>query len=254
MNRTRTPGEFCWINILTPRPVEAREFFGRLLGWTYFEIPGVGHGMKVGGHEIGGLFDLDGPNTPKGVPPCIGVMVKVDSVDAACEKVKSLGGSVKMAFDIQDNLRMAVCFDPNGANFDLWESKKGHGTDVDSHQHGAPSWFETLTSDIDRATPFYASLFGWTPEVMKMPGYEYVVFKLDNIPVAGMMAISPEMGQLSPHWGVYFTANNADETARLAVELGANLCVPVRDIPNVGRFAGITSPQGVTFYVIKYQC
>ena len=41
-------------------------------------------------------------------------------------------------------------------------------------------------------------------------------------------------------------------TAREAVALGATLCVPVMDIPDVGRFCGITSPQGVTFYVIKY--
>ena len=50
----------------------------------------------------------------------------------------------------------------------------------------------------------------------------------------------------------YFTVNNADETARDAVDLGAGLCVALRDIPGIGRFCGITSPQGVTFYVIKY--
>jgi predicted enzyme related to lactoylglutathione lyase len=45
---------------------------------------------------------------------------------------------------------------------------------------------------------------------------------------------------------------DADETAREAVKLGATLCVPLRDVPGVGRFCGITSPQGVTFYVITY--
>jgi hypothetical protein len=29
--------------------------------------------------------------------------------------------------------------------------------------------------------------------------------------------------------------------------------VPPRDIPGVGRFCGIVSPQGVVFYAIKYQ-
>ena len=33
----RKTGDFCWINMLTPRPAEAMEFFGRVLGWTYFE-------------------------------------------------------------------------------------------------------------------------------------------------------------------------------------------------------------------------
>ena len=249
---TRRVGEFCWINMLTPQPAEARAFFGTLLGWTYGEIPGMGHLVQVGGRDIGGLFDLEGPNTPPGTPPLIGVMVKVESADATGEKVTSLGGKAKPAFDIMDQGRMAVCFDPNGAEFDVWEPREGHGTDADSTQHGAPSWFETLTSDVDRATAFYNELFGWTSEVMPMPGSDYTVFKLGGVPIAGMMQITPEMGNPRPHWGTYFTVNDADETAREAVRLGATLCVPPQDVPGVGRFCGITSPQGVTFYAITY--
>ena len=46
--------------------------------------------------------------------------------------------------------------------------------------------------------------------------------------------------------------DDADAAAEEAVRLGATLCVPVQDIPGVGRFCGITSPQGVMFYVIRY--
>ena len=91
----RKTGEFCWINMLTPEPAEARAFFGKLLGWTYFEMPGMGHRVQVGGRDIGGLFDLDGPNTPQGTPPSIGVMVKVENADAVCEKVTALGGKAQ---------------------------------------------------------------------------------------------------------------------------------------------------------------
>lgn len=52
---TRKTGEFCWINMLTPQPAEARTFFGKLLGWTYVEMRGiVGHVVEVGGRSIGG--------------------------------------------------------------------------------------------------------------------------------------------------------------------------------------------------------
>ncbi len=64
----RRTGEFCWVNILTPRPAEAMDFFARVLGWTYFETPGYRHGVQAGGRNIGGLFDLEGPKTPPGVP------------------------------------------------------------------------------------------------------------------------------------------------------------------------------------------
>jgi len=31
----RKNGDFCWINVLTPRSAEAQEFFGKRLGWTF---------------------------------------------------------------------------------------------------------------------------------------------------------------------------------------------------------------------------
>jgi hypothetical protein len=147
---------------------------------------------------------------------------------------------------------MAICFDPNGAKFDIWEPKKGQGMDVDADLQGAPSWFETIATSVDRAASFYSDLFGWTPEPKPMDGWNYTVFTLGETFVAGLMPVLPHMGAVPAHWGVYFTVHNADETARHAVELGGTLCLPAQDIPNVGRFAGIVSPQGVMFYVIQY--
>ena len=250
---TRKAGDFCWVNMLTPEPAKARAFFGKLLGWTYVELPGMGHRVQVDGHDIGGLFDLAGPNCPTGTPPHIGVMLKVSSADATGDKVISLGGQAQPAFDIMDQGRMAVCTDPNGAAFDVWEPKKGLGMDADSEHHGAPSWFESMTTDVPRASKFYATMFGWTPETMSMPGMEYTTFKLGSEFVAGMMAITPEMGKIPPHWGTYFTVKDVDATAREAVELGATLFVPPQDVPNIGRFSGIKSPQGVMFFAIQYK-
>lgn len=247
----RKAGEFCWINMITPEPEEARAFYARVLGWSYFEIPGLGYGMEVGGSKFGGLFDLNGPNVPTGTIPHIGVMVKVESADAACARVNALGGTATPASDIRDQGRMACLFDPNGARFDVWEPRKQPGTDVDHSLHGAPSWFETLTTDVDRASVFYSALFGWTPEANPMPGFTYTVFRLGPDPVAGMMPILPEMGPLPPHWLVYFTVADIDATARDSVALGATLCGGIHDVPGVGRFGVLRSPQGVTFAAIE---
>jgi predicted enzyme related to lactoylglutathione lyase len=249
---TRKTGEFCWINMLTPDPAEARAFFGEVLGWTYYEMPGIGHGMQVGGRNIGGLFDLNGPNTPKGARAMIGVMVKVENADATCERVRSLGGTAKAAFDIGPEGRMAVLFDPTGAEFDIWESKRMLGTDVDSRQPGAPSWFEAFTTDVDRATTFYTELFGWTSETRPMPGFDDTIFKNGGTEVAGLMPILPEMAGLRPQWATYFTVTDVEAAASTAAQWGAKIHRTPQDIPGVGRICGITSPQGVLFTVIQY--
>ena len=251
--RTRRPGEFCWINMLTPEPEQARGFFGSLLGWTYSDMPGMGHLIQVGGRPIGGLFDLNGPNTPPGTPAHIGVMVKVESADAIAAKVTALGGTARAPFDIGASGRMAVCHDPNGAPFDIWEPRKNAGTDVDGTLHGAPCWFETMTTDAARAATFYDQLFGWTSSSAPMPwGVPYTTFKLGSEAVAGMMPIMPGMGAMPAHWAVYVTVADTDVCAREAVALGATVFLPAQEIPGTGRFCGIRSPQGVAFSVIAH--
>ena len=248
----RKVGDFCWINMLTPDPDRSREFFASVLGWTYAEIPGMGHRAQVGGRDIGGVFDHAGPGTPPGTPVGIGVMVRVENADAMVAKVNALGGKAQPAFDIGPQGRMADCLDPLGANIDVWEPKGSAGLEADSTQHGVPSWFETLTTDVDRATRYYTELFGWTAEVSDMGGIQYTTFSLGGEPVAGMMQITPEMGPIPPHWGVYFTMNDVDQAERDATKLGGSIFVPVTDIPGVGRFCGIVSPQGVRFYALQY--
>jgi predicted enzyme related to lactoylglutathione lyase len=176
--------------MITPRPAEACEFFGALLGWTFTGVPGMhGYTVHVAGHNIGALWDQNGPNTPKGTPAFIGVMVKVESADAACKQVAKLGGTARPAFDVMDVGRMAVCTDPNGAQFDVWEPKKNPGTDVDNRLHGAPSWFESRTTDVARATAFYSGLFGWKPEEVSPPGMSYTTFKRGGTYVGGMVQL-----------------------------------------------------------------
>jgi len=74
-----------------------------------------------------------------------------------------------------------------------------------------------------------------------MPGSNYTTFKHGTEPVGGHLQITPQMGELRPHWATYFTVNDAEETARKAVKLGAKLCMTMKNVPGVCRFCGITS-------------
>jgi len=251
--RERFVGEFCWINILTPDPAGAQQFFERLLGWGYVEIPGMGHRVQVGGHDVGGMFDHASPNTPAGVPPGIGLMVRVASADDTAAKAAALGGTAKPAFDIPPQGRMAELYDPNGANLDVWQGMASPGMTADGMEHGVPSWFECFTTDVNKAVNFYSALFGWTAKKPGYAGLDYTTFWLrDDVPVGGMMQISPEMGPMPPHWGVYFTVRDVHATVALALELGGSVTYPVMEIDTVGKFGGLASPQGVMFSVIEY--
>jgi predicted enzyme related to lactoylglutathione lyase len=46
--------------------------------------------------------------------------------------------------------------------------------------------------------------------------------------------------------------DNVDETVKLAQSLGAKVCVPPTDIPEVGRFSVFVDPQGAAIATITY--
>jgi uncharacterized protein len=253
-NERRTTGDFCWINVLTPDVEASKEFFSKTLGWTYGDLGGMGSSILIDGHGVGGLFDLAAPNTPPGTPPLIGVMVKSDDADATVERANAVGGNAKPAFDIGDAGRMAEIKDPSGAHIDIWQPKKVPATDADKAHHGAPSWFENYATDAERAAKFYTDLFGWKADAMTMGNnMTYTVLSHNGVQIAGMMSISEHTGDMPPTWMVYFTSDDIDNTARVAAEAGGTVFVPPMDIPEIGRFAGLISPQGVRFFAISYK-
>jgi len=248
----RKPGEFCWINILTPEPEASKAFFHDLLGWEYGDIPGMGWFIRVGGIPVGGLFDLNGPNTPPGTSAGIGVMVLVEDADAIAARAKDLGGDSKPAFDVGPQGRMAEIVAPDGAKIDVWQAKQMPTPYADRALPGGPCWIETMTPDVKRSGRFYADLFGWTME--KVPGSEvgYWLFQLDGVPSAGLLPRLEGLEKVPPHWAVYIAVADVGATVKKALERGGSIFVQPRDVLNFGRFAGIQSPQGVHFHVIKH--
>ena len=116
-------------------------------------------------------------------------------------------------------------------------------------KHGSFSWNELTTSDTQAALEFYTKLFGWKTEVMHMECMDYTIVKVGDRMVGGVMT-APEGAPVQ--WTGYVTVDDIDETAKLAQSLGATICVPPTDIPEVGRFAVLRDPQGATIAAITY--
>jgi predicted enzyme related to lactoylglutathione lyase len=49
----------------------------------------------------------------------------------------------------------------------------------------------------------------------------------------------------------YISVADCDETVAKATSLGGKTCFPPMSIPDVGRFAGLSDPQGAVFSVIQ---
>ena len=80
---------------------------------------------------------------------------------------------------------------------------------------------------------------------------DYTEFSVQGKPGAGMMPMTPQMGDAPPYWMPYFAVADCDATAAKATQLGGSSCVPPTDIPNVGRFAVLGDPQGAVFAIVK---
>ena len=120
-------------------------------------------------------------------------------------------------------------------------------------KHGAFSWNELMTPDVEAARSFYGALFGWKTEDYPGQGMNYVMVQVGGEAVGGMMALPPECAGMPPAWGVYITVDDVDATARQVETLGGKLLRAPEAIPDVGRFCVLQDPQGATLCAITYR-
>lgn len=112
-------------------------------------------------------------------------------------------------------------------------------------------WNELATSDAGKCITFYTKMFGWTAHSAPVASTTYTLFKQNDRDVCGMLQMTAEWGDVSPHWMAYVSVEDVDRSAQQVGELGGKVCVPPTDIPPVGRFAVVQDPTGATFSIIK---
>jgi len=119
-------------------------------------------------------------------------------------------------------------------------------------EHGVFSWNELMTTDVPAAKKFYREALGWELQDMNTPGMAYTIAKKGPREVAGIMGLSGDAQGMPPSWGSYVTVDDLEARVARVKSLGGKLVVEPRDIPNVGRFAVITDPQGAMLTMITY--
>jgi predicted enzyme related to lactoylglutathione lyase len=113
-------------------------------------------------------------------------------------------------------------------------------------------WHELHTGDRPLALKFYATLLGWdTKEVSMGPGEPYGLCFLGGKDIAGITKSMAPAG-VPPHWLPYIAVDDVDAAAGRAQELGGRVVGAPMDIPDVGRFAVLSDPQGAAFAIHKH--
>ena len=118
---------------------------------------------------------------------------------------------------------------------------------TDSASPGIFVWHDLMTPDVEAAKAFYTKVAPWDTQAWdgSMP---YTMWTANGNPIGGVMALPPDAGA-PPHWLAYVSTADVDATARRAEQLGARVMVPPSEIPNVGRFAVLSDPQGAAFAI-----
>ncbi len=110
-------GAFGWFELMTTDQEAAKSFYAELFGWETQDYPMEGMSytlLKVNGDETGGIMKQPPECGP--MPPCWGIYITVDDVDATAAKVEQLGGKIlRPPMDIPNIGRFCVLQDPQGA-------------------------------------------------------------------------------------------------------------------------------------------
>lgn len=272
------PGVPCWVDTAQPDPQAAVGFYGDLFGWTFTDrmpagAPGRYFVATLRGRDVAavGSGADDAPPTP-----VWSTYVSVDSADDAAAKVKDAGGSLLTApFDVLDAGRMAVCCDPSGAVFSVWQANEHKGAQL-VNEPGTWNWSDLNTRDPERSKPFYRAVFGWEASTVDFGGFEGTMWRLPGYAdfleqgdpdlrrrhagfgapegfsdaIGWMMPMTSDRfpDDVPPHWSVTFAVDDTDAIAQRTTELGGSVVIAPFDA-DVVRIAVLSDPQGAVFSV-----
>ncbi|MFW5418081.1 VOC family protein [Nocardiopsis sp. CNT-189] len=258
----------CWVDHSSPDPEAAAAFYGEVLGWEFTPGRPAGHRFtaRLGGSEVAGVGM---PDPAPADPARWTTYVRVGSVDRALGRVVEAGGEERTPpREVEGAARVALCTDPGGVVFGLWEARGLDGARV---VNAPGSWnFSGLVGvAAGAAEAFYGAVFGWkvrkadlggeTALMWCLPGYGDFLERNVDPGIRERQAGAPEgfedaVGRLQPlhgsgiadgrpRWNAEFTVADAEGALERAVRLGAVVTSPPVDLGGM-KSASFRDPQG----------
>jgi uncharacterized protein len=273
IRRTHYPaGVPCWIDLAVADVDAAIAFYAGLFGWEFEDrLPPDADARyciaRRDGMVVGGL------GTPDAAPTDGWAMyVAVESADVAARAVLDAGGRVLFdPTDVPHAGRYAVCGDPSGALFSVWEAGGRPGAEL-VNAPGSWNFSDLTTPDPSGAAAFYGAVFGWEARTMDLgpfqatllilPGYSDFLASIDPdvrrrhaeeaLPEGFSDAVAWMAQGDDVRWGTTFAVDDTDGVAARAARLGGRVVDEPADVGPT-RMAVVTDPWGTPFTVSHYQ-
>jgi predicted enzyme related to lactoylglutathione lyase len=267
--RTYPHGVPCWVDTEQPDTAAACEFYGGLFGWSFEDAvpagaPGAYLIAKLDGRDVAAIAPPEGNE-----PVAWNTYIAVDSADAAAAAVGAAGGVTLMEpVDVGPGGRFAVCADPRGARFRLWQAGRRLGAQV-VNDAGTWNFSDLRTSDAGLARRFYAPLFGWDvddlgfAQMIRRPGYgDHLEATVDpdirkrQKGVGAPPGFEDVVAWVAPaddgpdHWHVTFAVADRDDAAARAERLGATIVAS--EDSDWTRMALVRDPQGAELTLSQF--
>jgi len=118
--------------------------------------------------------------------------------------------------------------------------------EMSGYAAGEFCWVELATTDLEAATSYYTTLFGWTVEDRPAEdGATYRTCRVDGKKVLGLFEVDEvERASAPPHWNSYVAVDDVDASAKAAESLGGTVMWSPFDVPDQGRMAVLLDPSG----------
>jgi predicted enzyme related to lactoylglutathione lyase len=269
--KTYPHGVPSWVDTIAHDLDGAKRFYAGLFDWTFTDVipaEAPGHYLiaTIGGEDVAAIASPDADDETVAWR----TYIAVDDADATATAVESAGGSVLVdPVDAGPGGRQAVCADPRGAEFRLWQARKRLGAQL-VNAPGSWNFSDLQTTDPHAAATFYSRVFGWEVDdvgyatMVRRPGYgDHLAATVDpdirarQADVAAPAGFEDTVAWMriiaeghAEHWQVAFAVADRDASAATADDLGG--VVIGSDDSEWTRTATVRDPFGAEFVLSQF--
>jgi hypothetical protein len=247
-------GHFVWYELSTTNIEAAKAFYREVLGWGALDMsmPGMPYAaFTLRELPVCGLLKLSEEAIKQGGSPHWIGYVAVRDVDRTVLDVERHGGVVRSSPTTVFNFsRFAIVADPDEATFAIvTRLQPGLDPQLEENSQGRIKWHELLAGDCDKASNFYASVFGWQTEKTHAGSRgTYWAFSANGRAFGGVTKKSSAVSR--PSWVYYFDVDDVDEAAKRVRNGGGRVIEGPVQIPGGSWVLQCVDPQDALFALV----